>query len=83
MTEKKTRVRVASFSVSLDGYGAAADQSLENPMGIGGMDVHNWVFSTRWWKQIRGEEGKESIQWLQITASCSKQSYLVLHVNNA
>ena len=57
MTEKKTKVRVASFSISLDGYGAAADQSLDNPMGIDGKAVHEWVFSTRWWSQIIGQEG--------------------------
>ncbi|WP_431218072.1 hypothetical protein ACQ86N_12930 [Puia sp. P3] len=57
MTEKKTKVRVASFSISFDGYGAAADQSLDNPMGIDGKAVHEWVFSTRWWSQLVGQEG--------------------------
>src|ERR1700759_5261670 len=66
MTENKnaamTRVRVESFSISLDGYGAAKDQSLDNPMGIGGMVVHDWFRSTRLWSQITGQEGgKEGI----------------------
>ena len=54
MTEKKTKVRVASFSISLDGYGAAANQSLDNPMGMDEFKkaVHEWVFSTHWWSQI-------------------------------
>lgn len=42
-----TRVRVESFSISLDGYGAGPDQSLEQPLGIGGMDLHQWFRPTR------------------------------------
>lgn len=42
-----TRVRVESFSVSLDGYGAGPDQSLENPLGVGGPELHGWFFPTR------------------------------------
>jgi dihydrofolate reductase len=41
-----TRVRVESFSISLDGYGAGPDQSLDNPLGIGGPDLHQWLFPT-------------------------------------
>lgn len=42
-----TRVRVESYSISLDGYGAGPDQSLENPLGVGGPDLHQWFFPTR------------------------------------
>ncbi|EHQ07755.1 dihydrofolate reductase family protein [Leptonema illini] len=42
-----TRVRVESFSISLDGFGAGLDQSLDNPLGIGGPDLHQWLFPTR------------------------------------
>ncbi len=42
-----SRVRVASFSVSIDGYGAGPEQSLENPLGIGGTELHQWAFPTR------------------------------------
>ena len=42
-----TKVRVACFSVSLDGYGAGPDQSLDNPLGVGGPDLHQWAFPTR------------------------------------
>lgn len=42
-----TQVRVESFSISLDGYGAGPDQSLDNPLGIGGPDLHQWLFPTR------------------------------------
>lgn len=42
-----TRVRVNSFSISLDGYGAGPNQSIDNPLGVGGPNLHNWVFPTR------------------------------------
>lgn len=42
-----TRVRVESFTISLDGYGADPHQDLENPLGVGGTDWHQWLFRTR------------------------------------
>jgi dihydrofolate reductase len=42
-----TRVRVESFTLSLDGYAAGPDQSLANPLGIGGSDLHQWLLPTR------------------------------------
>ncbi len=42
-----TRVRVASFGVSMDGYGAGPGQELDHPMGVGGMALHGWVLPTR------------------------------------
>src|SRR5262245_23683578 len=51
------KLRVACFSLSLDGYGAGPDQSLENPLGVGGLALHEWVFPTRSFKRMRGEEG--------------------------
>lgn len=42
-----TRIRVESFSISLDGFGAGPEQSLENPLGVGGGDLHQWLFPTR------------------------------------
>lgn len=42
-----TRVRVEGFTLSLDGYGAGPDQSLNHPLGIGGTDLHQWLFPTR------------------------------------
>ena len=41
------RVRVESFTVSLDGYGAGPGQDLDNPLGAGGPDLHQWAFPTR------------------------------------
>lgn len=48
------KVRVQSFSVSLDGFGAGPDQSLENPLGIGGMSLHGWAFATRTFQAMHG-----------------------------
>ena len=42
-----SKVRVNAFGISLDGYGAGPDQALENPMGVGGMALHQWVFGTK------------------------------------
>ncbi|MBO0912588.1 MAG: dihydrofolate reductase [Acidobacteria bacterium] len=52
-----SKVRVSSFSVSLDGYAAGPGQSLENPLGVRGPELFEWFFSTRTWKQMHGQEG--------------------------
>ena len=52
-----TRVRVESFTISLDGYGAGPHQSMENPLGVGGEALHNWIVSAHSWRQMHGEEG--------------------------
>ncbi len=48
------KLRVNCFSVSLDGYGAGPDQDLANPLGVGGMAVHQWVFPTRTFQRQHG-----------------------------
>ena len=50
-------LRVSSFSVAIDGYGAGPEQSLENPLGKGGTGLHEWVVATRTFKRIVGEAG--------------------------
>lgn len=55
-----TRVRVNNFSISLDGYGAGPDQSVENPLGVGGEALHGWIVATRSWRRLHGEEGGAS-----------------------
>lgn len=49
-----SRLRVASFSISLDGFGAGPDQSLDNPLGIGGMGLHEWAFKTDTFQKMFG-----------------------------
>ena len=51
------KLRVASFSVSIDGFGAGPNQDIENPLGVGGMELHNWVFPTKTFQQMMGNEG--------------------------
>lgn len=41
------RVRVESFTISLDGYGAGPSQDIDNPLGVGGTDLHQWAHTTR------------------------------------
>jgi dihydrofolate reductase len=51
------RLRVNAFSLSLDGYGAGSDQSLEHPLGKGGEALHEWAFPTRTFQSVHGEGG--------------------------
>lgn len=54
------KVRVAAFSISLDGFGAGPEQSLENPLGKGGFGLHDWAMSTRTFQtMLFGQEGGE------------------------
>ncbi len=48
------RLIVHGFTISLDGYGAGPDQSLEAPLGIGAEALHDWLVRTRHFKQIHG-----------------------------
>jgi hypothetical protein len=41
------KLRVHNFSVSIDGYAAGPSQSLDEPLGVGGEQLHNWFFGTR------------------------------------
>lgn len=56
-----TKIRVNSFSISLDGFGAGPSQDLENPLGVGGMALHEWVFPTRTFQEtVLGKQGGSS-----------------------
>ena len=52
-----TRVRVESFSISIDGYGAGPSQSVDEPLGVGGEALHDWVVATRSWRRMHGKDG--------------------------
>ena len=54
------KLRVQSFAVSLDGYGAGPDQNLKNPLGTGGPNLMGWFFPTRCFKKMHGGEGGET-----------------------
>ena len=51
------RVRVAAFSVSLDGFGAGPEQSLQHPLGKRGTELHSWFFGTKTFKAMFGDGG--------------------------
>ncbi|MFO6421255.1 dihydrofolate reductase family protein [Hylemonella sp. W303a] len=55
-----SKLRVAAFSVSLDGYGAGVDQSLDNPLGVGGIRLHDWFFGTTTFQAMTGAGGGEA-----------------------
>jgi len=52
------KLRVDAFTLSLDGYGAGPDQNLENPLGVGGKNLHKWMVGTRTFREmVLGEHG--------------------------
>ena len=51
------KLRVHNFAISLDGYGAGPHQSVDNPLGQRGLELHEWVFKTRYWQRMEGGEG--------------------------
>lgn len=51
-----SKVRVAAFSLSVDGFGAGPEQSLNDPLGKRGMELHSWFFRTRTFQQMFGKE---------------------------
>lgn len=56
-----TQLRVSCFSISLDGFAAGPEQSLENPMGLNGMEIHDWVFPTATFqRRVLGTQGGET-----------------------
>ncbi len=54
------KLRVHSFAISLDGYGAGPNQDLDNPLGAGGLALHDWILPTRTFQQVTGKDGGES-----------------------
>lgn len=52
-----SRLRIQSFGVSLDGFGAGPAQALEDPIGVGGLALHEWAFATRTFRKMHGKEG--------------------------
>lgn len=52
-----SKLRVHNLSISLDGYVAGAEQSLRNPNGQNGRALHEWIFATRFGRQMMGRDG--------------------------
>lgn len=55
-----TRIRVAGFSVSLDGFAAGTEQSSTHPLGKRGPELFQWFFPTRTFRTMHGEDGGET-----------------------
>ena len=57
------KLRVESFTISIDGFGAGPHQSLANPLGVGGGALHKWAFSTRTFQKhlFNAEGGQRGI----------------------
>ena len=54
------KLRVHSLAISLDGYAAGPNQDIDNPLGVGGTRLHEWVFATRTGAQMLGEDGGDT-----------------------
>ena len=52
-----SKLRVESFTISVDGFGAGPDQSLDNPLGVNGKELHTWAFETKTFRQMFGQPG--------------------------
>jgi dihydrofolate reductase len=52
-----SKLRVAAFSVSVDGFAAGPNQRLEHPLGENGMELHTWFFDTLTFRKMHGQEG--------------------------
>jgi len=52
-----SKVRVASFAVSIDGYGAGPNQDLKNPLGVRGQELHKWFYPTAAFRKMTGQSG--------------------------
>jgi dihydrofolate reductase len=55
-----TKVRVAGFGVSLDGFGAGVEQGLDDPLGKRGPELFQWFFPTRTFREMQGEPGGDT-----------------------
>ena len=54
------KLRVLSFAVSIDGFGAGPNQDLEHPLGVNGEDLMDWFFHTQEWRKIHGASDGET-----------------------
>jgi len=55
-----SKLRVHSFSISIDGYGAGPNQDLQHPLGVGGPELFDWFVHTRTWQHMQGNQDGET-----------------------
>lgn len=68
-----SKVRVASFAVSLDGYGAGPNQDLEHPLGVGGEELMEWFFHTHTWQSMH--EGQVDVGETGVDNQMAEKSF--------
>src|SRR5213083_1007933 len=56
----KAALRVQSFAISIDGYGAGLSQDLQNPLGVRGPELMEWFLHTRVWRKMHGHDDGET-----------------------
>lgn len=57
-----SKLRIHGFAISLDGYGAGPNQDLDNPLGVGGLALHEWVTKTRTFQRmVGGDKGTPGV----------------------
>ena len=54
------KLRVQSFAISIDGYGAGPNQDLQHPLGVGGPELMEWFSPTRVWRKMHGHDDGET-----------------------
>src|SRR5262245_55993864 len=54
------KLRVLSFALSIDGYGAGPNQDLQNPLGVNGPELMDWFSHTRMWRHMHGQTDGET-----------------------
>ena len=55
-----SKLRVQSFALSIDGYGAGPNRDLQNPLGVRGPELMEWFFHTRLWRRMHGHDDGET-----------------------
>ena len=55
-----SKLRVQSFGISIDGYGAGLRQDLQHPLGVNGPELMEWFFHTRMWQRMYGQGDGET-----------------------
>ncbi|HEU4582724.1 MAG TPA: dihydrofolate reductase family protein [Polyangiaceae bacterium] len=67
-----SKLRVHCFSLSFDGYGAGPDQTQQNPLGVGGEELHRWFVKTRSFQRVFGRPGGETGPDDEFAARCDE-----------
>jgi dihydrofolate reductase len=71
-----------TITMSLDGYVAGPDQSLDNPLGVGGESLHDWAIATQAWRERHGmEDGETGLDNDRISASAENLGATIMGRN--